>query len=112
MSYDIWLEADLGGPERIEVFEVGNYTSNVSPMWNLALQKAGELRMKDLHDRQCGTVIDPLTRAIEYMKNNPDEFRAMNPPNSWGKYEGALEYLEELLRGCKAAPDAYIYVSS
>lgn len=40
MSHDVDLYADLGGPELSFVEEVGNYTSNVSGMWQRALGRS------------------------------------------------------------------------
>jgi hypothetical protein len=35
----------------------------------------------------------------------------MNPANGWGDYDGALEYLRDLLIACAAHPKAEIHIS-
>jgi hypothetical protein len=112
MSYWVSLVRNLDGQEY-EVFEVGNYTSNVSEMWRKALEYAGhEGGLVSLH----GVVADPIHRdvlqeAVRHMRKFPDEFRAMEPENRWGDYDGALAYLEKLLLGCRLHPLAIISVS-
>ncbi len=52
-----------------------------------------------------------LRRAAGRMASDPEKYRAMNPPNGWGDYEGARDYLTDLLEGCLAHPKTTIYVS-
>lgn len=110
MSYDIDLEIDTGGPELATVYEVGNYTSNVSPMWALALG----FPLRDLHGRQCGDCIADLKRAVDDILDpvNRATYEAMNPSNGWGDHEGAADYLVRLLSACRCHPKASIRVSS
>lgn len=107
MSYSIWLYKELDG-EQYEVFEVGNYTSNVSPMWTKALgQNLGDLIDAIPDARILGPLIG---MGIATMRGSADELRAMNPANGWGDYDGALAYLEKLLLGCRLHPDAKVEV--
>jgi hypothetical protein len=112
VSYDIDLTKTLDG-ETHTVFELGNYTSNVAPMWGKALQAAsGPEWLSDLNGRVVDEdLVATLYAARNHMQNCADEYRAMNPENGWGNYEGALEYLERLLLGCRLHPGAVIYVS-
>lgn len=109
MSYDIYLQIDTGGPEPADVCDVGNYTSNVSPMWRLALGHS----LADLHGRQCVDCIPALTAAVDHMRDpaNLATYEAMNPSNGWGKHDSATEYLARLLEACRKHPQASIYVS-
>lgn len=111
MSYDIslYMQVDIGGPEPIDycAASIGNYTSNVSGMWTDALG----YRLADLKGRTAGDCIDDLRRAVADMEARPDHYRAMNPPNGWGDYEGALDYLRQLHDACCAHPKAEIYIS-
>lgn len=105
MSYDVWLEIDTGGPEPATV---GNYTSNVAPMWAGALGHS----LRDLHHQECSVALDRLRAAVRVMEAEPDRFRAMNPANGWGDYEGALGYLRDLAAACAAHPKARIAISA
>jgi hypothetical protein len=111
VSYDIalYLQVDTGGPEPIDycAADIGNYTSNVSGMWTEALGH----RLADLHGRTAGDSITSLRNAIADMETRPDHYRAMNPPNGWGDYEGALDYLRQLHTACCAHPKADIHIS-
>jgi hypothetical protein len=76
-------------------------------MWREALGYS----LADLHGRTAGDVIADLRRAVGHMAGNPEIYRAMNPPNGWGTYEGARDYLVQLLDGCIEHPKTTIYVS-
>lgn len=107
MSYDIYLQIDTGAEYPATVYEVGNYTSNVSRMWTKALGHP----LYELNDRNAGESVAALDDAISWMQANPDEFRAMEPANGWGDYAGALKYLRRLREGCAQHPKTVIYVS-
>lgn len=108
MSYDIWLAIDTGVREA-SVEEVGNMTSNVSPMWAKALG----FPLGDLHGRIAGECIADLERAVSHIRH-PDhrrDYEAMNPPNGWGNHDGAARYLETLLAACRDHPKTTIRIS-
>lgn len=107
MSHDIWLTIDTGAEEPACVADVGNYTSNVSGMWARAL---GE-RLKEFDGRNADESVGALDVGIAAMRANPDEYRAMNPANGWGCYEGAVEYLVGLRAACARHPKTTIRVS-
>lgn len=107
MSYDIWFEIDAGGPEPISIGNRDfNITSNVAPMW----RHAG-CDLADLHDTRCADAIQPLRTAIQAMEDDPPTYKAMDPPNGWGDYNGCLQFLRDLYTSCKAHPNAIIKVS-
>lgn len=68
--------------------------------WNAPIHFDPKVRAADL--------IEPLYAAITRMRADPDTYRAMNPENGWGNYEGALEFLEEILAACKRLPNAIV----
>lgn len=128
MSYDIWLEYPNGDPAAKaletfawfddhshraptpttnEVYEVGNYTSNVSSMWHKALGCS----LADLGGQPAGGQVELIAAALVAMEAHPDEYRTMEPPNGWGSYEGAHDYLLRLLLACLRHPEATIRVS-
>ncbi|SRR6266540_4134693 len=113
MSYDVTFEADMGLGDENPDLENGwrNYTSNVSRMWFEALGNSQTLG--DLLDPKpiASTLIEPLNRAIATMMETPEYFRAMNPLNGWGSYEGALEYLIWIRDHCVKWPSARVRVS-
>ena len=110
--------------------EVGDLTWNLAPM----LAKALELPGADLGGGEhCFPWVNggdpaarygilafdmapaleaagPIAQAIARMKAAPDEFRAMNPKNGWGTYEGALEFMEKFYMACCDRPSWRIRV--
>lgn len=113
MSYDFWMEGE-GAPDEISYptedgryVGCGNYTSNVSPMWHKALESAGWPGGLAQFDGKSGCHAGPpLEWAVEHMKADPDAYRAMNPENGWGNYEGAMHYLATIAEFCRRYPKA------
>jgi hypothetical protein len=110
VSYDGWLVIDTGGPEPATVAELGNCTSNVSPMWRKALAAAGEpIRLSDTEGRNAADALPLLRAAAQHMRDNPDEYLPMNPDNGWGDYDGALKYLANVADECERHPRASLH---
>jgi hypothetical protein len=106
MSYDIWLEADLGGPERMTVTNGWNYTSNCGPIWRLAGADLAEY-----HGKPAAECIPSLRAAIIDMQANPEKYRPLEPENGWGSLETLVPALGELLAEFAMAPLAIVVVS-
>lgn len=87
-------------------------TYNVSPLFFEAFQgtslKEGGIR--DLNGMRCCVAAPILDVAITRMVLEPDKYRAMNPKNGWGNFEGALETLKTLRAWCEQEPDGQIEV--
>lgn len=111
MSYDIWLEVDVGGPElaEIDVLPHWNYTSNVAPMWRKAMPETDGLA--GLAGMKASEAADHLSRGILRMRADPDSYRALNPENGWGDFHSQFLRLEELRDACRRAPRARVGVS-
>src|SRR3990167_2743285 len=107
MSWNVWLEADLGaGPVEIE--EVANgFTWNLAPMLEKALQVEG---FRALDGREASVVCGIVCAGIQHMKADPGTYHALNPPNGWGNYEICLEVLEKLVGACERAPRAVVRI--
>lgn len=109
MSYDIWLEVDTGGDEPARLVDVHwNYTSNVAPMWRLAMPDTDGLA--GLHGMQAGEAAKVLHIGIAHMENEPAPYRALNPANGWGDFDGQLERLRELREWCRKHPRAKVAI--
>lgn len=106
MSYDIYLEADLGGPERVSLGLQWNYTSNCGPMW----REAGA-DLAEYHGKRANDCIPSLRAACADMNARPAHYRMSDSPNGWGSYDTLLPRLFELLAAFEAAPDAFVRVS-
>lgn len=125
MSYDAYIIIDTGGREMAYVETIGNYTSNVSPMYNAAIPEpipgggkyggVGESEPREglpgLSGLLCSEALYHIKKAIDYMESHAIEMRQLNPSNGWGDYEGALDYLEQCRAACRNHPKAIFAVS-
>ena len=88
MSADVWIEraacSHCGhSPERSEL----NVTYNLSSM----LYAAGFVGWPDIlamSPREAGAHI---LKVLDGMAADPEKWRAMNPTNGWGDYDGCLQ---------------------
>lgn len=118
MSYDIWLEL-----EGMRDDDPGNITYNVDPMFALAIDGDPETAVQNgadvvLHHKDpalkrfvgetASECLPALRRAVEAMEAAPADYEALNPPNGWGDYEGALEYLRRFVAACERSPSATV----
>lgn len=108
MSWDFWIEADLGaGPVNLDILDA-NYTYNVSGMLKEAL--GTEHGIRDLDGVECSVAAPILRRGIDAMVADPARFEAMDPPNGWGSHHGALELLIKIAEACARAPRATLRI--
>lgn len=122
MSYDLYLKI-FTGKEDTTVVTIGNYTSNVWPMYEMALKYArskypGQFPLKDddldsFNGISAQVAIPVLRLALQHMNavENYKSYIALNPPNDWGDFRGGHEYLEQLLTACERHPLCKIEVS-
>ena len=103
MSWDVSLHKKKLMDDQIEV---GNYTYNVSPMYT----KAMDITISELNGKICNEVIPILRKGILEMEGSPAMYKAMNPKNGWGDYEGALGFLKDIYNKCLANPKYKIEV--
>lgn len=109
MSYDIWLEADLGGEERTRLVTLDwNYTSNVAPMWRRAMPETDGLT--GMEEMNAGEAAAVLREGIARMEADPEPYRALNPENGWGDFDSQLTALRELAHACEASPQAVVAI--
>ena len=92
MSYDMHI-AD----------EDFNYTYNVAPMWYAAIPDAGIRTHYGMTGRQA---LRPLRHIREYMEDHRDDLVKLNPDNGWGDYDGALQFVTDLIGASLRNPNA------
>ncbi len=112
MSWDVYI-CDGGqfsngeGCLTVDLLDA-SYTYNVSPMLYEVFDFDNGLR--GLHHMECSMAARHLGASIRKMQDDPDKFRAMNPENGWGNYEGAIRFLEKILEACIEAPKASVCI--
>lgn len=104
MSWSVYLKKRKMMDDEIDV---GNMTYNVSPMYG----KAMGITISDLNGKKAEKVIPILIKGIKEMEDNPKIYKKMNPPNGWGDYETAIEFLQDILIACQENSDYKIEVT-
>jgi hypothetical protein len=114
MSIDIDLSINTGH-EFVSVVNVGNYTHNCQPMWNLALKETGSTipHLCGFNEVLAQDAFPILQAAIIHMDDpqNRATYEAMNPDNGWGEFISAREYLRTFMDACRDHPLCTIEVS-
>lgn len=75
-----------------------------SPFWaDLGNTSMGEGAWWDLLDGlDAAAGYRLLCEVIEGLQADPERFKAMEPDNGWGSYDGLLEVLEEMRDACES----------
>jgi hypothetical protein len=110
MGYNV---AFISDDEIEREFWSGSHTRNTGPMWTDVLGDtlANTIKNNPNLFELSAILLDGITK----MKDNPEKYQAMNPPNGWGTYDSALDYLEQIYHMCtifRGAAGVKIYVSS
>lgn len=109
MSLDVWLQL-TDNDDEIPVFDY-NITHNLSGMADEAGIYQHLWRPEELEITKAKQLIEPLIDALCVMVRDPDRFKAHNPPNGWGTYDGLVRFVLAYLAACREYPDATIHVS-
>lgn len=101
MSYDVSLK--YGDLE----LELGNYTYNCSKMF----YQGTDVGLNQLNGMKAKEAYPILKERFDYMRDNPEEMKKLNPPNGWGSYDSFLDYIGRITVACRKNPDAILEVS-
>ena len=107
MSWDFWMEVDLGGKANHELDFDASYTSDVAPMYQAAFGKRGIRGLNGLTGYAC---CDKLNNAIASMERNKEAMLELEPTKGHGNYEEALRLLRVLRGWCIEVPRATMRV--
>ncbi|ASX99225.1 hypothetical protein SEA_CHIPPER1996_107 [Arthrobacter phage Chipper1996] len=109
MSYDISMEKPPaegcctchGGSYE----EVGNMTSNVSPLWRHAAPQTDGLAGID--GKTGGEFAAYLRTGLEHMKTHRAEYEPLvRGDGTWGNYTNAVDFMAEVVEAAEANPTA------
>ena len=114
MSLDLYIKECVGCPKCGTLVPAGpnvferNITHNLIPMWDAAgvyeaLYESG--------GKRGGDYLPALEAGLAKMRADPDMFKAFKPTNGWGTYDGALAFLDALVRAVREFPDGQVRVS-
>jgi len=102
MSWGIDIEKPNG--DVIEI--VDGHTYNLTPMWKLAGVFYGGSR--DLDGLRADALADAAARGLQRAVSNPGHFKALNPENGWGDYDGFIRILTRTAILCAENRDGMI----
>lgn len=87
-----------------QVFE-RSPTYNLGPMW-----RAAGLPFSDesIEGKAIADLLPVLEAGLANLRADPARFRAMNPPNGWGSYEGLCDVVERMIAAGQEHPTAVV----
>jgi hypothetical protein len=56
-------------------------------------------------------LIEPLSKGLAVLLEDPDTFKKYNPSNGWGCYDNLVEFVRSYGHACEENPEATIEVS-
>ena len=65
-------------------------------------------RPEELDFVYAGEIIRWLKEGLSILLSNPEKYKAYNPENGWGSYEGLVQFVEEYIKACIDNPEAKI----
>jgi hypothetical protein len=105
VSADYWLEIDTGGSELATITETRNITYNLGPMLRAAGFPDWEM-LRGAPASEAAGMLDSVARKLESDRERLEAEHT--PPNGWGDWKGALNFVQELRDDCRAHPKATI----
>lgn len=118
VSREEW-DRDNPGREPVTLtsdpFDGEVYTRNITHNLGAMAREAGVYlacwRPEEMGATKGKHLIEPLRAGLSALRANPERFRAMNPENGWGDYDGLVAFVADYLAACEAYPDADVSVS-
>jgi len=105
MSLDVTLTA----VRPIDVYSE-NITHNLGKMAEQAGIYQHLWRPDEIGITKAEQLIIPLTTSLELLISDPERFKAFNPSNGWGSYDGLITFVQNYLAACFDNPDADVSV--
>lgn len=105
MSLDVYLTA----VRPCGVYDA-NITHNLTQMADAAGLYEFLWRPEEVGITHATDLIVPLEQGLARLLREPEKYRAFNPKNGWGSYEGLVEFVRRYLEACRENPDAEVRV--
>lgn len=104
------LDVTLLGEDSEELYWA-NITHNLGSMADAAGIYYALWRPEEKGYKIARDIIEPLTKGLEHLKRQPEEFKKYNADNGWGLYKNFVPFVEKYLEACNDYPNATISVS-
>jgi hypothetical protein len=97
--------------EESETVYSANITHNLGKMAGEAGIYLPLWRPDEIGVTKASQLIAPLREGLGLLCREPERFKALNPENGWGNYEGLVHFVANYLVACEEYPDAEVGVS-
>lgn len=91
------------------------YQCNITHNLNTMAKEAGIYkhlwRPDEIGIIKASDLIEPLRKALTLLESDPERFKAFNPSNNWGNYDGFVNFVKEYQAACVRWPAAEISIS-
>lgn len=88
------------------------YSDNITHNLNTMADAAGIYehlwRPDEIEITKAKELIEPLREGLHKLKLEPEKYKAFNPENGWGSYEGLVKFVEDYLNACYQYPEATV----
>lgn len=101
------VEPDENVEESTRVWD-GNITHNLNRMAKAAGIYEAMWRPEEIQIERAVQVLPLLRAGLAQLEAEPDKFKAFNPPNGWGDYDGLVEFVRDYIKACERWPDAKV----
>lgn len=88
-----------------------NITHNLGGMAGEAGLYEALWRPDEVGLETAGDLIGILKLGLHNLTKDAEKYRALNPANGWGNYEGLVKFVTEYLAACREHPTATVRVS-
>lgn len=88
-----------------------NITHNLGRMANEAGIYYALWRPDEIGVMVARDLVPLLRSGLDLLESNPAKFRALNPENGWGTYDGLVAFVHAYLNACVEYPTAEVFVS-
>lgn len=99
------LDVSLSALRQTCVFD-SNITHNLGKMADKVGIYYHLWRPDEIGIHKAEQLIEPLERGLKFLLDDPDRFRAFDPANGWGDYDGLVRFVDGYLTACRENPDA------
>lgn len=119
MSLDVclirerWVSYDNGETSETDIESV--YDANITHNLNKMAEAAGVYmhlwRPSEIGITKASQLIDPLSKGLKKLHDNPEYYKTFEASNGWGLYEHFVPFVEQYLEACIDYPHAIVHAS-
>lgn len=108
MSLDVYLRAVAPCDECEQLCTKVVFRANITHNLGAMAEEAKLYRplWRPGNSKKAGALIRPLREGLALLKSDPGRFKAFNPENGYGSYDGLCGFIEKYLAACENWPDA------